>query len=221
MSSITEHRLLRRGVVVAVVLAVVQTTVHLVNHWTANNPLWNANAEENPMAFLSATVIATTAWGAFALRREQPLRRHALVLGSIVGFFALDEVLRIHERIGWRAARLVGLSGDWDSVLWPIVYVPLMVVVVVLVVLVARRSSRRSRKTVFTGLVLLATAVVIEFVTAPFSTQETAAGAVHAVAGGVEEAFELAGWILLATAMLVRSRLGAPSGSSTVDAGRG
>lgn len=208
MSTTDERRLVRRGFVVAGVLATVQTAVHLVNYWTARNPLWDANAEKNPMALLSAVVIAAAAWGAFGQRREVRSRRPALLLGAILAFLALDEVLRIHERVGWRAARLLGLSGDWDSVIWPVLYVPIMLTVVALLVLLARRSSRTVRNAVYTGLGLLATAVLIEVASAPFSTESTASGAVHAIAGGVEEASELAGWLVVATALAVRARFG-------------
>ncbi len=100
------------------------------------------------------------------------------------------------------ALRLLGLSRDWDSVIWPIVYLPATGAVFLLFIAVARHASDEGRRRLLVGLGLLVAAMLAEVVSAPFSTDETAAGLVHALEGAVEEACELGGWGLLTVATL-------------------
>jgi len=85
---------------------------------------------------------------------------------------------------------------------WPAVYLPLAVSVAVTLLVACRSAPPASRALVRLGLVLLATSVAAEVLSAPWSTADTHAGLVHAVEGALEEGLELGGWGLVATGLL-------------------
>lgn len=184
-----------------------QTVVHLVNYGFIHSVRLNVNSEHTPFSATQALVIAAAAVGAVLAVRGGGLRpARGWTLGVLLAFLAVDEYFVVHERIGVGTTRLLGLSDDWDSVVWPIVYLPLLLAVVVLLVDASRHSPRVPGRLVLLGIASLGAAVVLEIASAPFSTAETAGGVVHAVEGAFEEAAELGGWGLIAIGLLVRPR---------------
>ncbi|MGX5656386.1 hypothetical protein ACWKWC_16555 [Geodermatophilus nigrescens] len=200
-------RAVRAGVLVVAGAVVAQTAVHLVNTATARSLRWDVNSEATVFSVLHALVIAAAAAGAVAVLRAGLLPRGAgLFLAAALVVFALDDLLVLHERATALALRLVGVSPDWDSVVWPVLYLPVTGAVFLLVAGLARRAPRPDRQLLAAGLALLVAAVVVEMATAAWSTAATASGLGHGLAGAVEEACELGGWGLLAVGLAARAR---------------
>lgn len=197
-------------------LVVIQTVLHLDNAFGAKDPALDVNAEGTVFALLAAGAMTLTAAGWLLLvARRRVSTRPALVLAVLLLFFAFDEVTAVHERVGVRVALLLGLSRSWDSVLWPVVYLPLLATVVALTVWLGLRAAEDVRRLALQGLALLAVAVVLEVLSAPFSTPTTGAGLVHALEGAAEEACELGGWGLLALSSLSWALRRAPAEQRT------
>ncbi len=117
----------------------------------------------------------------------------------MLAFLSLDEHVEIHERVGGTTARTIGLSAAWDSVIWPLVYIPLVFGIFVLLLIATHDGGARARRFVLMGLGLLLAAVAAEVVSAPWSSTDNA---VHRIEGAVEEGLELAGWTLIAAALM-------------------
>lgn len=198
----TERRLLDAGLVLAGSAAALQTVVHLLNAAFLHKPQLNVNLEHNVFAWagtVSSFAVAFVALlAAVALTRG---RTPYLVLALVVGFFSLDDMVQIHERIGADAAGALGLPEWFDSVLWPAIYVPLLATAVALMLSLARHAPARPRRLIYLALVSLLVAVAAEVVSAEWSGSATAWP--HQIEGAFEEAAELAAWILIAAALTV------------------
>jgi hypothetical protein len=152
---------------------------------------------------LQALVIALAAVGALvAWRRRTVEMPVGLAVAGVLAFFAVDEAISIHERLGGRVAALFGLSQSWDSVVWPALYVPLAGFVLGLMSWCSTRAPAMNAACLRGAALLLVMAVALEVVSAPFSTAETADGIVHQIEGAFEESFELLAWSLTAIAFL-------------------
>lgn len=126
--------------------------------------------------------------------------RILLPLAGLVAFLSLDEAIAVHERVGIRAANLFDLSLVWGRVLWPAVYLPLLLAVLALLVAAARTAPRDTFRLVVVGLGCLGAAVFLEIVSALLTI---AAGTVPQVLEiALEEGLELGGWGLIATGLL-------------------
>lgn len=192
-----------RGALLLVVLAVAaQTLLHLVNRVTLETPALDVNMEHTVFSLTAALTIAAAAAGAALTTRAGEPTFPTAVLAAVLAFLAVDELFVLHERLGVRVAALLGLSSDWDSVVWPAVYLPVIGLVFLLFLDMARRAPRDVGRLVLVGLGCLVAAVVLEVVSYRFSTSETAPGLIHALEGAAEEGLELMGWGLLAAATL-------------------
>ena len=197
-----------------------QTLVHLVNRFMLHTTALDVNQEYTVFSLGQGLAIAAAALGcALVLRAGTPPAR-ALVLAGLLGFLAVDEYFVIHERFGARATEVLGVSSDWDSVLWPIAYIPLLGLLLLLLFRLARDAPDDIRRLLVIGVGCLAAAVVLEVLSFPFSTEATADGLVHALEGAVEEALELMGWGLLATGTLTWALTPAWSPAPSGGAGR-
>lgn len=185
----------------AVLAAVTQGVVHVVGAMALDHGFLNVNVERRPFAAVGGLALGAATVGTVvaALRGVLPLVI-AVPLAPILGFFAVDEVAGIHERFAAWALSWTGLSDTWDSVVWPILYLPLAGMTLVLLWRSAQRAPLSSAALVRCAMVLLVAAVGLEVVSAPFST--TADGIVHGLEGAVEEGFELTAWCFVAIAML-------------------
>lgn len=188
---------------VAVLVAAAQGVAHLVNVFTVDHGFLDVNMEARPFAILQALVIATAAFGALvAWRRRAITMPMGLALAGALLFLAVDEAFVIHERLGGRVAGLFGLSDSWDSVVWPLIYGPLGVILLCLLVSCATKAPAMNAACLQSAARLLVIAVVLEVVSAPFSTPTTADGMVHQIEAAFEESFELLAWSLTAIAFL-------------------
>jgi xanthosine utilization system XapX-like protein len=189
------------GLVVTVVA--LQSVLHLGNTFTRQVSALDVHAERTVFSLLTAVVIGSLAVGCVRVRLRSTLPAPwALVLAGLLGCLAADELVSVHERAGERAAALLGLSVAWDSVLWPLLYLPLAGAVLVLLVLLVVAAPARVRRSVGWGLALLVTAVVLEVLAAPLSAPANVDGVLHALEGALEEGCELGGWGLLAAGVL-------------------
>lgn len=202
-------RLLSTGLVLAIVGAVTQGLLHAVNALTLASDNLDANSEKNVFSWASSVATFGVAFGAL-LAGVAGASRHRLLfaLAACAVFLSLDDAIGLHERISLELLERLSLSDSYDSVVWPALYSPLLVLLVLLLRIVAAETQPRVRRFYVWGVALLALAIVLELVSAPWSTGENAA---HLVLGGIEESAELAGWILLstATAVLAAREIGA------------
>jgi hypothetical protein len=195
------------GGLFAVAAVAVQTTVHGLNAMLTDDGYWSVNSENNPIAWAHAAAIFSSAFvcALHALLVEQ--RRTTLTVAAILlAFLSVDEAIQVHERLIGRVLDWTGLSATWDSVLWPIVYLPVCAVLAWALWRVSDQAPWPAARLLVGGLGLLVVAVLAEMVSAPWSDED--GGAVHTVEGAFEEAAELGGWIAVATgltAVLLRS----------------
>jgi hypothetical protein len=197
-----EHRLLTFGLRFAIGAALLQTVVHLLNAIFLQKRALNVNFEDN--AFAWASTVATFSVAFVAIVRGAGLSRDRFryaLLAIIVAFLSLDDMVAIHEDIGTEAAAALGLRQSYDSVLWPVVYFPLLALGLFLLFTLARRARERPRRFIHVGLVLLALALAAEVLSGPWTGGEEEWP--HVIEGAFEEAAELAAWILVAAALTV------------------
>lgn len=215
----TAQRLRSAGPVVVVVVVALQTVAHLANTFGPELDALDVHAEGTIFSALAAvTITALAGLCVLAGRRGAVELAPARVLAGLLGFLAVDEFFVVHERVGDGAVRLLGLSEGWDSVLWPLLYLPLLGVVFLQFLAFSRLAPREVGGLAVIGLRLLVAAVLLEAVSAPFSTPATYGGLVHAFEGAVEEGLELGGWGLLVVALLTWCSSCARSPSPTVAA---
>lgn len=164
-----------------------------------------ARRQQEGTAFSWANATALSVGALAALLTGLAVRANAargFVLAGLLAFLSLDEHAEVHERAGGQTAQALGLDQETTtSLLWPIVYMPLLALLVVLLLAAAAAGGPQVRRFVLAGIGLLGAAVLIELATAPWTgTQYTT---VHRMEGVFEEAFELVGFVLIAAALLV------------------
>jgi hypothetical protein len=116
----------------------------------------NVNFEDNPFAWASTVATFSVAFAAVLHAVLLTSRRVPYVLLAIVaGFVSLDDMVAIHEDIGAEAADVLGLAQSYDSVLWPVLYLPLLAVGLLILFSLAREAPERPRRFITTGIALL------------------------------------------------------------------
>ena len=206
----------RIGVAVAVVAVAAQTVVHLVNDLALDERVWHMNADVDGNLLTWASASATLAAGVAAAvlgRAGGPYGRRLFVLAAILGFFAVDDVVAIHEDLGSGLA-VVGLPNV--SGVWFPLYLPVFVLTAWL--LWTLPAPARARMLVRVGLLLLAAAIVGEgtatgFVTALDRYEDRWP---YSVEVAIEEGAELGGWILIATGLTAAVLLARAPGRNAV-----
>jgi hypothetical protein len=190
------------GVYLTLTAVAVQSVLYALNvAFSADIQAIDVNAEHTLFAWLASVEIFAAALACMLLAVSGLARKgFLLTLAGLIAFLSLDEAVAIHERIGLRVVALLDVSPSWDSVIWPILYVPLLLTVLILLVLESRRGPQLTSVLVLAGLGCLAAAVGAEVISFPFSTGE--GGISHAIEGAAEEALELGGWGLIATGLL-------------------
>jgi hypothetical protein len=194
------------GLRLAVIAGVGQALIHLVNfvvfdaRWTIldsgfekNIPTW-ASAGASFTAAVAALLCAEIAGGP---------RRLYLGLAGILAFFSLDDSVGLHELIVHENVGEVGTLEHAAGVVWPVLYLPLLVTGLVLLVRAARSAFPASGRSILIGLGLLVAAVPFEVVgVALLEAGFEDTSFVYAVQVAIEEAIELAGWILVAAGLI-------------------
>lgn len=178
-SSAVSDRVVVVGLAVAVAAVVVQTAVHLGNAaFLGNRFTWlSADAEGTPFSWASTVACFGAAFAVLLAAVAFPsLTRRLLLLAGILAFFSLDDAVGLHERLGAEVlSPLLGLPAYTSRLLWPAVYVPLLLLAVTLLWKLAREAPARARHSIALGAALLAGAVAAE----AFSTLLFRLGVTH------------------------------------------
>jgi hypothetical protein len=192
----------------AAAAVLLQTAIGAANEFTLESSFLNPDEEGSlsQLATAAVTAVAGTAAAAHAILFPARRRRFA-ALGVILLYFAVDDVLVLHEGLGEAVGeRLFGLSGHLAVRLWILLLAPLLAAAFLLVASEARRAGGRLRTVLFGGLGALVAAVVVEVggaVTRSPSFIDRVSGKPETLRYLLEEALELGGWILLAGGLLV------------------
>ncbi|HSK17476.1 MAG TPA: hypothetical protein VK915_15075 [Gaiellaceae bacterium] len=208
-------RILDWAVALAVAGVLVQTAVNLVNLWAFDRRFEVLQADSDAGAFAWASIAATfaAALGALLLSLVWAERRRLLwLVAAGCAFLSFDDHMRIHERLGDLADRAEGLAA-WEParLLWPVVFFPLLAGLFLALWWLARDlPPPRAGRYVRTGLALLAVAVALEVVSAGLIRAGHDRGSgLYELEVLLEEGAELAGWILIAGALLAAFALDA------------
>jgi uncharacterized membrane protein len=195
-------RWLRFGLTTALVAAVILLLVHYANFILLDPPLGvlDANSERTVWTWASALATGTIAVACLLGVCVEPTRWGLfLPLSAVCAFLSLDDMIGVHERVSELIYQALEIPETWDSVIWPVLYLPLLAVAFVGLIRISSSSPPQIRASIRLGLVALVLAVIVEVVSAPWSTDNNP---VHIVEGGIEEALELVGWTLAATGTL-------------------
>ncbi len=201
-------RLVELGITIAVATVTTQAAAHLIGVRLLDDRYLHLNADDEHgiPAWLSssATFAAAFAVLLLGLLREEVDRR-LLALAGLLAFFSLDDAVGIHERLAEKVAGALGYGDAAERLIWPILYLPLLIVGVALLVYVGRQLPERLERLLRWGLGFLALAVATEGVsTLLYGVADVEYGSwPDALEVIVEEGAELAAWILIATALLV------------------
>lgn len=188
------------GIVLACAAAAAQTALYAVNAVVFDYRIDLFEIQEGGLVTWAAASTTFTA-GAFALLvgvvdPAERWRGTAVALG--LAFLSLDDAVVIHEELAFRATDALSVSRTYAQVLWPAAYLPLLVVVTVLLVRLARGAADALRMVV-AGLGLLAAGVALEVAGVRVDRPPLEKSAIV-----LEEAVEIAGWVLVATGMAIR-----------------
>jgi hypothetical protein len=181
------------GVALTAAAVLLQSLLHAVNaaFLGADVGVLDANEEGTPATWASSVAVFAAALGAGLLALLQPGARLLLgVLAAVLAFLSLDDVAAFHERLN--------RFGE----AWTIYAVPLLALTFVLLWLVTGLVSRADRRLIHIGLAFLAFAVLMETLQRLWLDGYEEGTWVWELDTGIEEAAELAGWGLIATALL-------------------
>jgi hypothetical protein len=195
---------LRYGLRLAVAAAVAQGVLHTFNMLVLDGRVWHLNADEdgNGLSWLGSMTIFTAAVGTLLLAAVVPRRRALLVLAATIALLSLDELLALHERLGQEAREAVGAAAELGRVAWPLLLLPVLATLVWAAVRTLELLAPPERRRLLAGLGVLALAVALEVVwTAFFFVGGEVGDWPDVLQVGVEEGAELAGWILVASAL--------------------
>ncbi len=188
---------LRAGRSLAVCASLVLLIAHFSNAFLLEHPIPSLDADQEGTPPTWASSIATAAVAIAAILTGPLLR--LMVLGLATGFLSLDDMVALHERTASKLVLEFGVTDAWHSALWPMVYLPLLTVTAILILRMTRAGTAETFQDAVVGLSLLVAAIALEVLTAPWS-QGT--NLTHTVESGIEEAIELAGWVLVASSAL-------------------
>jgi len=198
------ERVIAFGVALSVAGVFAQTLLHLTDIVVFDRGINAFDLDEDFGAASWASIAATFAAGFSALLLGLVLRhRFFLALAALFAFFSFDDFMRIHERVGEIGFHL-GAEREWElgRLIWPLFFLPLLASAGALLWLMARRVASGPRALIRGGLVLLASAVVLE-ATSPilFHLGYEHRSWPYELEVIVEEGAELVGWIWLASAL--------------------
>lgn len=198
------ERVIAFGLVLSLAGVLAQTILHLTDIVVFDRQINAFDMDEDFGAASWASIAATFAAGSSALLLGLVLRhRFFVALGALFAFFSFDDFMRIHERVGEIGVHL-GADQEWElgRLIWPVVFLPLLAGAGALLWLTARGLPSRASWLIRGGLVLLASAVVLEAASPIFFNLGYGHRSwPYEVEVMLEEGAELAGWIWIASAL--------------------
>jgi hypothetical protein len=196
------------GITLAVAAFSIVLMSHLAYSFVFDRGVGFLNVEAENSSFSWASSVATFAAGFAALLTalggHRP--RRYLALGGILAWFSFDDSVQVHERLGeWATTNVFAARDDYAHALWLVVFFPLLGAAFLLLWQVSRELPSRGRFVLRLGLVGLVVGIAAEAATAALYTVvgKGAESVLGALEIAVEEGSELAGWILIATALSV------------------
>jgi hypothetical protein len=195
--------LARLGLRLGVAAAILQGVVHLVDVGTLDNRYTSLNADAEGNVFSWASSSATFAAGLMVLVLAFVRRDRVMLpaLAAILWFFSLDDMIVLHENAAHVIRLHAGLPERDVRLIWPALYLPLLVVAVASLWRLAATVEPRLRDAILRGLGLLAFAVILEMGSTALVHSDAPGGATYAIEVVLEEGAELAGWAALAGAI--------------------
>jgi hypothetical protein len=200
-----EAMTLRAGVRIALAAALAQAVLHTFNMLVLDGRAWHLNADTdgNSLSWLGSMTIFAAALGALLLATVTPRRTSLLVLAAVLAVLSLDELIAIHERLGQEGREALDLAPELGRIVWPVLFLPLLGAVLLTGWKALGLLAPPARRQFLAGLGLLVLAVALEVVWTPFFFVGGEVGDWPDVLQvGAEEGAELAGWILVASALL-------------------
>jgi hypothetical protein len=193
-------RLLAWGFDVAVAVVVVQTIGQLVDWIATGNDivLLNADSDQSIYPWIPVAAIYTGALALFLQGLLTPVSGFRRWLPLVLAYLSLDEMVAIHERITSILRRL-HINVAHAREIWPVVYLPLMAATAIALWRMSATMVPRATRFIRVGLVFLATAVVLEALSAQLVDAHPTAYQIEVI---VEQNLELAGWTLIGAALL-------------------
>lgn len=191
------ERLLRVAAGLAIVAATGVTFGSIANHFLLDDAISDLNPELEGNLLTWVAVVASFA-GALAAALHAlilPVRRRwFFVLAATLGFFSLDDGIRLHERVGDN----IGLFDNVET----LIFAPLYAVAFLIIWAYAREVFTRAGILLRLGLMLLLAAVVVDLGSALTSNLEEQGTAwPRAIQLAVEEGLEVSGWILVSATL--------------------
>ena len=192
------RRLLRITAVLAIAAAAAVTVGGIANHFLLGNRIADLDPELELSLNNWVTVVASFT-GALAAALHAlilPARRQWFgVLAVIFAFLSLDDLVRLHERIG----ESVGLFENVETVL----FMPVFGAALLIVWALAREASGDAGRFLRVGLILLVAAVLVDLGSTITHALERAGIAwPQPTRVAIEEGLEVSGWILVSGALV-------------------
>lgn len=222
-ASLQTRAVVRFALLLTAAAVSVQTICQLINGLVLHGRYRGLDADADGTSFTWASTVATFSLAVAAMaigRLDRSRARPLTVLAALAAFFSLDDVAQIHEQLAEVGTTALGLSGFSQAgrLVWPVLYLPLFAVTVIVVGrYLVRLALPRTRFLAWTGLGMLALAVVAEAIAAVLVRSGYGYGSgPYVIEVAFEEGLELAGWALIATAALAeltRALRGDPSRS--------
>jgi hypothetical protein len=200
-------RLLRTGLILAVVASIGQTLGHVVNLFALHDRYYHLDVSSEGTAFSWASTAATfaAACGALLLAARPETHRRSLmvVLGASLAYVSLDDFIELHERSGDWVADRIGAPEFVGPRLWVFLFLPILAAAARLLAWTASQAPARPPRYLLAGMGLLVAAVVSEALGILTKlVEEHGIESPHRLRAGLEEGLELAGWVLIAAALI-------------------
>ncbi|MBA2697094.1 MAG: hypothetical protein H0U62_14950 [Actinobacteria bacterium] len=193
---------MRAGRALAVLGPAVLLAAHFSNALLLHRRItsMDANHVGAPLTWASGVATAAVAVAALLAALMTGPRRSMVALGLATAFLSLDDMISLHEELTRMLALGMGFADAWARLLWPGLYLPLLLVTGVLIPRLVRAGTRETCRDGVIGLGLLVAALAMALL-APSAPEES--GLMQTTRGGIEEALELGGWTFIATSALV------------------
>ena len=205
-AAIRYRRLAITGVLVALVAFLAQSVLYVTDVYAFDRSIVLFDLEEGGLVtWASSSAAFAVAFLALFLSAVDVQHRAALILlACTVGFISFDDAAFVHERVALRMAAELGLDVTYVQVIWPVLYLPLLVAVAVLLLRLAE-DTRPAHRLVVVGLLALATAVALELMSVALDRAGFGPDSWPRVLEiTAEEGLELVGWVLVATGAAIR-----------------